>query len=230
MTRSASPASRAEGAVEAITRTGTSDTLDCRSRRSLAIHHCSVASAMPRRYCSVASAMPRRCAPCAAGHSGLQPLEIHRAQLARSLLLGRMLPMPEAVELALTIPAELGPAAAALTELRDRVRSVELERASERVRTGRRVQGRRAVLAQSWCDRPASHEPRRNLRPRNVAGRRSPSDELTSYGSPALGVRRNGNRNHQKRDRRAIKSAKRSTMRTTRSTTSSIAVGSRPMI
>ncbi len=75
-------------------------------------------------------------------------------------------PMPDALELPLTIPAELGPAAAVITELRDRVRAVELERASERARTGRRVLGRRAVRAQSWRDCPASLEPRRNLRPR----------------------------------------------------------------
>ena len=46
---------RAAGAVEAITRTGSNDTLDIRSRRSLAIHHCSVANAIPRcrakRFC-----------------------------------------------------------------------------------------------------------------------------------------------------------------------------------
>jgi len=42
----------------------------------------------------------------------------------------------------------------------------EEERAAERQRTGGRVHGRRAVLAQSWRDQPASHEPRRNLRPR----------------------------------------------------------------
>ena len=74
-------------------------------------------------------------------------------------------PMPDALELPLTIPAELGPAAAVLSELRDRVRAVELECAAERARTGRRVLGRRAVLAQSWRDYPASVEPRRNLAP-----------------------------------------------------------------
>jgi len=55
------------------------------------------------------------------------------------------------------------------SELRDRVRAVELERAAERRRTGRRVLGCRAVLAQSWRDSPASREPRRNLRPRVAA-------------------------------------------------------------
>jgi REP element-mobilizing transposase RayT len=74
-------------------------------------------------------------------------------------------PMPESLELLLTIPVELGPAAAVLSELRDRVRAIELECEVERGRTGRRVLGRRAVLAQSWRESPASVEPRRNLRP-----------------------------------------------------------------
>jgi putative transposase len=78
--------------------------------------------------------------------------------------------MPEAVELALTLPPELGPADAVLAELRERVRMVEVESAAQRYRTGARVLGRRAVLAQSWRDRPASVEPRRNLRP-GVASR-----------------------------------------------------------
>ena len=39
--------------------------------------------------------------------------------------------MPDALELALTIPAELGTAAVVLSELRDSVRAVELERAAE---------------------------------------------------------------------------------------------------
>jgi hypothetical protein len=79
-------------------------------------------------------------------------------------------PMPDALELPLTIPAELGPAAAVVSELRDRVRAVELEREAERTRTGRRVLGRHAVLVQSWREHPASVEPRRNLRPQ-VASR-----------------------------------------------------------
>jgi hypothetical protein len=73
--------------------------------------------------------------------------------------------MPDALELPLTLPAELGPDAAVLAELRDRVRAVELTRAAERARTGRRVLGRNAVLAQSWHDSPTTVEPRRNLRP-----------------------------------------------------------------
>ena len=78
--------------------------------------------------------------------------------------------MPDVLELALTIPSELGPAAEVLSELRQRVQAVEIERAAERQRTGRRVLGRRAVLAQSWLDHPTTSEPRRNLRP-SVAGR-----------------------------------------------------------
>ncbi len=78
-------------------------------------------------------------------------------------------PMPETVEMPLTIPPELGPAADVLTELRERVRAVEAEREAERQRTGGRVYGRRAVLAQSWRGQPTSREPRRNLRPRVAA-------------------------------------------------------------
>jgi hypothetical protein len=46
---------------------------------------------------------------------------------------------------------------------------VEEEQAAARRRTGTRVLGRRAVLRQSWRDRPASLEPRRGLRPRLAA-------------------------------------------------------------
>jgi hypothetical protein len=58
------------------------------------------------------------------------------------------------------------PDAEVFAELRERVHCIELERAAERQRTGGRVLGRRAVLAQSWRDQPGSPEPRRNLRPR----------------------------------------------------------------
>jgi putative transposase len=75
-------------------------------------------------------------------------------------------PMPKAVELRLTIPPGLGAEADVLAELRERVGMLEAERAAERQRTGRRVCGRRAVLAQSWRSQPVSREPRRNLRPR----------------------------------------------------------------
>jgi hypothetical protein len=70
--------------------------------------------------------------------------------------------MPEALEMRLTIPPELGVEAEVLAELRDRVRAVEVECEAERQRTGRRVLGRRAVLAQSWRGQPTSREPRRS--------------------------------------------------------------------
>jgi hypothetical protein len=79
-------------------------------------------------------------------------------------------PMPDEVELQLTIPPELGPQEEVLAELRERVQTVEAEREAERRRTGRRVLGRRAVLHQSWRGYPSGVEPRRNLRPQ-VASR-----------------------------------------------------------
>src|SRR5215468_2497376 len=48
-------------------------------------------------------------------------------------------PMPDTLELALTIPSELGPAADVLAELRERVCAIETERMAERQRTGGRV-------------------------------------------------------------------------------------------
>jgi len=77
--------------------------------------------------------------------------------------------MPGAVELRLTIPAELGPADEVLEELRQRVEAAVAAIGAERQRAGTRVYGRRAVLQQRWWDRPRSTEPRRNLRPRIAA-------------------------------------------------------------
>ncbi|HWO19822.1 MAG TPA: hypothetical protein VNO30_13645 [Kofleriaceae bacterium] len=77
--------------------------------------------------------------------------------------------MPEAVVMALSIPAELGPAAELREELRQRVRAVEEEVAAERRRTGKRICGRRAVLEQSWEGKPSSIEPRGGLKPRVAA-------------------------------------------------------------
>jgi hypothetical protein len=56
-------------------------------------------------------------------------------------------PMPDALELPLTLRAEIGPAAAVLSGLSDRVRAVELERAAERARTG----------GACWVDARCSH-------------------------------------------------------------------------
>jgi REP element-mobilizing transposase RayT len=73
--------------------------------------------------------------------------------------------MPDEVTLTMRVPAELGPEAELLAELRERVEATEAEKAAERQQTGGRVCGRRAVLAQSWRSHPNSVEPRRNLRP-----------------------------------------------------------------
>jgi REP element-mobilizing transposase RayT len=77
--------------------------------------------------------------------------------------------MPEAVEMRLMIPPELGPEPDVLDELRRRVAAVEDGLAAERQRTGQRIYGRRAVLQQSWRGQPTSIEPRRNLRPQVAA-------------------------------------------------------------
>jgi hypothetical protein len=77
--------------------------------------------------------------------------------------------MPDAVELRLTVPAELGPEADVLEELRQRVAAAVAAIGAERKRTGQRVYGRRAVLQQPWWGRPTSFESRRNLRPRVAA-------------------------------------------------------------
>src|SRR6185503_19826956 len=75
-------------------------------------------------------------------------------------------PMPESVELHLSIPPELGSVDQVCSEVRAGVERVEREAAEERRRTGKRVVGRRQILRQSWKDSPPSKEPRRNLRPR----------------------------------------------------------------
>jgi len=75
-------------------------------------------------------------------------------------------PMPKALSLELTIPPELGDRDEFLREVRERVARVEAEAAAMRAQTGRRVLGRRRVLAQKWYESPTSHEPRRGLSPR----------------------------------------------------------------
>jgi hypothetical protein len=79
-------------------------------------------------------------------------------------------PMPESVELWLTIPPELGSVDEIIAAMREGVEAVERQAAEERKRTGARVVGRRRIREQSWKDSPPSLEPRRNLRPR-FAGR-----------------------------------------------------------
>lgn len=90
-------------------------------------------------------------------------------------------PMPESVELYLTIPAELGIPADVISEVRAGVERVERETAKERSRTGMRVVGRRQILKQSWKDSPTSDAPRRNLRPRFAGERDNRVQALLEY-------------------------------------------------
>lgn len=77
--------------------------------------------------------------------------------------------MPEEVELELGLPEDFKDKDEFLRELSRRIALVEEQCASERMRTGRRIVGRRTILRQSWRDSPTSWEPRRNLRPRVAA-------------------------------------------------------------
>jgi putative transposase len=85
-------------------------------------------------------------------------------------------PMPAAVTLTFALPRELGDPHQLRAELRERVAAAEAAVVAERMRTGARVLGRRAILRQSWRDCPTSQVPRRNLRPRFAA--RNPSARL----------------------------------------------------
>lgn len=75
-------------------------------------------------------------------------------------------PMPDKVTLRITIPPELGPAEDVIREVCEGIEAVENCAAAERTNTGRRVIGRRRILAQSWKDSPTSIERRRERRPR----------------------------------------------------------------
>jgi putative transposase len=77
--------------------------------------------------------------------------------------------MPEAVELNLVVPASLGPIERFLAELRRQVAATETELAAARLKSRKRVLGRRAVLKQAWHHAPGDREPRRGLRPQIAA-------------------------------------------------------------
>ena len=81
--------------------------------------------------------------------------------------LGRFAGPP--VTLTLALPPELGDAQPLLAELRAQVAAVEAAVAAERMQTGARILGRRAILRQPWRSCPASRAPRRTLRPRLAA-------------------------------------------------------------
>jgi putative transposase len=80
--------------------------------------------------------------------------------------------MPAAVTLHLSLPPELGDHDQFLVELRHQVEAFEDAALAERLRTGRCILGRRAVLRQSWRAYPTKPEPRRQLRPRIACGNR----------------------------------------------------------
>ncbi|MGE0401644.1 MAG: hypothetical protein AB7T06_33390 [Kofleriaceae bacterium] len=78
-------------------------------------------------------------------------------------------PMPEVVELALSIPESLGPSADLVEEFKARVLHVEQSCADQRRASGRGVLGRRNVQKQDWWEAPTSFEPRRVMSPRVAA-------------------------------------------------------------
>ena len=77
--------------------------------------------------------------------------------------------MHEVVTLELVLPPELGDPDEIRRIVRERVAAVEAAAIEDGRRTGRRILGRRAILKESWRDRPSSHEPRRELSPRVAA-------------------------------------------------------------
>lgn len=89
-------------------------------------------------------------------------------------------PMPAEVVLNLGLPDDFPEKEAFLAELERRIEEVEAQQARERMKTGRRVVGRRRILRQSWRDTPTSREPRRNLRPRVAS--RDKLQRLTALG------------------------------------------------
>jgi len=78
-------------------------------------------------------------------------------------------PMPDAVEMRLSVPPELGDANTFLRTFEQQVEATELLAKQRRERAGLRVLGRREVLRQSWKAVPNSFEPRRTLNPRVAA-------------------------------------------------------------
>jgi len=78
-------------------------------------------------------------------------------------------PMPEEVELTLTMPKELGNHDDIVERVRAGIAAVEQECAQERAKTNRCVVGRRRILRRPWRDSPTTVAPRRGLRPRVAA-------------------------------------------------------------
>jgi predicted component of type VI protein secretion system len=77
--------------------------------------------------------------------------------------------LPRRAALRLVIPSELGDADAFRRTLRECVAAFEQRIAADRLRTGRRIVGRRGVENQSWRQQPTSEEARVVGRPRIAA-------------------------------------------------------------
>jgi len=78
-------------------------------------------------------------------------------------------PLPDVVEIQLTIPSELGDRDEILRCFEERVAQFEERTKRERAAANRSVMGRRAILCQSWKAAPTTFEPRRVLNPRVAA-------------------------------------------------------------
>ncbi len=79
--------------------------------------------------------------------------------------------LPATIEVPLVIPADLGTREQVVAEVRAAVEEIERRVARYRARSGKRVLGRRAILAQSWRDAPTAPRKKTAIRPR-VAGDR----------------------------------------------------------
>jgi hypothetical protein len=89
--------------------------------------------------------------------------------------------MPSTVELPLFIPPQLGPRDAVIAEVKARVEAVEKSVRAARLESGKRVLGRKQVLAQSWRASPKTVEPRRALRPRFAGSGAARAAALIAY-------------------------------------------------
>lgn len=74
--------------------------------------------------------------------------------------------MPDEVTLELTIPSVLGERDEVIAELRRGVEEIERMTRDARLKTGRRIVGKRRVTEQSWRDAPPPKDAPRTLRPR----------------------------------------------------------------
>lgn len=78
--------------------------------------------------------------------------------------------LPDTIELKLEIPEQLGDVESVRERVRAGVSAIEEATKNDRLQSGKKILGRRGVLAQSWRATPGSIEQRGTLRPR-FAGR-----------------------------------------------------------